>query len=53
MCRNSPCVPPHEACAFLSMVGLVLVAEGFGAQIGEGFIYGSMGFSIFVEMINI
>lgn len=41
------------ALAFLLMVGLVLVAEGFGAHIGKGYIYGAMGFSIFVEMINI
>jgi predicted tellurium resistance membrane protein TerC len=41
------------ALAFLLMVGFVLVAEGFGAHIGKGYIYGAMGFSIFVEMINI
>jgi len=41
------------ALAFLLMVGLVLVAEGFGAHIAKGYIYGAMGFSIFVEMINI
>jgi predicted tellurium resistance membrane protein TerC len=41
------------ALAFLLMIGLVLVAEGFGAHIGKGYIYGAMGFSIFVEMINI
>jgi predicted tellurium resistance membrane protein TerC len=41
------------ALAFLLMVGLVLVAEGFGAHIGKGYIYGAMGFSIFVELINI
>jgi|SRR6185295_8363700 len=41
------------ALAFLLMVGLVLVAEGFGAHIGKGYIYGAMGFSIFVEVINI
>jgi len=41
------------ALSFLLMVGLVLVAEGFGAHIGKGYIYGAMGFSVFVEMINI
>ncbi len=41
------------ALSFLLMVGLVLVAEGFGAHIPKGYIYGAMGFSIFVEMINI
>lgn len=28
------------ALAFLLMVGLVLVAEGFGAHVGKGYIYG-------------
>jgi predicted tellurium resistance membrane protein TerC len=41
------------ALAFLLMVGLVLIAEGFGAHVGKGYIYGAMGFSIFVELINI
>jgi len=41
------------ALSFLLMIGLVLVAEGFGAHIGKGYIYGAMGFSVFVEMINI
>jgi predicted tellurium resistance membrane protein TerC len=41
------------ALAFLLMIGVVLVAEGFGAHIGKGYIYGAMGFSTFVEMINI
>jgi len=41
------------ALAFLLMVGFVLVAEGFGAHIGKGYIYGAMGFSVFVELINL
>ena len=41
------------ALAFLLMIGLVLVAEGFGTHIGKGYIYGAMGFSMFVELINI
>jgi predicted tellurium resistance membrane protein TerC len=41
------------ALAFLLMIGLVLVAEAFGTHIGKGYIYGAMGFSIFVEVINI
>ena len=41
------------ALSFLMMIGVVLVAEGFGAHIGKGYIYGAMGFSMFVEMINI
>ncbi len=41
------------ALSFLLMIGLVLISEGFGAHIGKGYIYGAMGFSIFVELINI
>jgi predicted tellurium resistance membrane protein TerC len=35
------------------MIGLVLVAEGFGSHIPKGYIYGAMGFSVFVELLNI
>ena len=41
------------ALSFLLMIGLVLLAEGFGAHIGKGYIYAAMGFSVFVELINI
>jgi predicted tellurium resistance membrane protein TerC len=41
------------ALSFLLMIGLVLVAEGFGVHIPKGYIYGAMGFSVFVEMINL
>ena len=41
------------ALSFLLMIGLVLVAEAFGTHIGKGYIYGAMGFSVFVELINI
>jgi len=41
------------ALSFLMMIGLVLVAEGFGAHIPKGYIYFSMGFSVMVEAINI
>lgn len=41
------------ALAFLVLVGTVLVAEGFGAHIPKGYIYGAMGFSVAVEMLNI
>ncbi len=41
------------ALSFLLMIGVVLIAEGFGAHIGKGYIYGAMGFSVFVEMLNI
>ncbi len=41
------------ALSFLLMIGLVLVAEGFGAHIPKGYIYGAMGFSVFVELVNL
>lgn len=41
------------ALSFLLMIGLVLLAEGFGAHVPKGYIYGAMGFSVFVELINI
>lgn len=41
------------ALSFLLMIGLVLVSEAFGVHVPKGYIYGAMGFSIFVELINI
>jgi predicted tellurium resistance membrane protein TerC len=47
--------PPVKmlAISFLLMVGLVLVADGFGQHIEKGYIYFAMGFSLFVEMLNL
>jgi len=41
------------ALSFLLLIGLALVADGFGTHIPKGYIYFAMGFSVFVEMINI
>ena len=41
------------ALSFLIMIGLVLVADGFGHHIPKGYIYAAMAFSVFVEMINL
>lgn len=41
------------ALSFLIMIGLVLVADGFGRHIPKGYIYAAMAFSVFVEMINL
>jgi predicted tellurium resistance membrane protein TerC len=41
------------ALAFLILIGVVLVADGFHHHISRGYIYFAMGFSIFVEMLNI
>jgi predicted tellurium resistance membrane protein TerC len=41
------------ALSFLLLIGLSLVTDGFGQHIPKGYIYFAMGFSVFVEMINI
>ncbi len=41
------------ALAFLLLVGLALIADGFHHHIPKGYIYFAMGFSIFVEMLNL
>jgi len=41
------------ALSFLLLIGLSLVADGFGQHISKGYIYFAMGFSVFVEMVNI
>ena len=41
------------ALSFLLLIGMVLVADGFHAHISRGYIYFAMGFSIFVEMLNL
>lgn len=41
------------ALSFLLMIGMVLVAEGWDQHIQKGYIYFAMGFSLFVEMLNL
>lgn len=41
------------ALSFLLLIGMTLVADGFGQHIPKGYIYFAMGFSIFVEMVNL
>ena len=41
------------ALAFLVMIGLVLIADGFGVHVPKGYIYAAMGFSVLVEVLNI
>lgn len=41
------------ALSFLLMIGLSLVVEGLHQHIPKGYIYFSMGFSIFVEFLNL
>lgn len=40
------------ALAFLLMIGMVLIMEGMGAHIEKGYIYGAMGFAVFVESLQ-
>ncbi|NJN05289.1 MAG: TerC family protein [Rhodobacteraceae bacterium] len=41
------------ALSFLLLIGVSLIAEGFGHHIPKGYIYFAMAFSVFVEMINL
>jgi len=41
------------ALSFLILIGVMLVAEGFGQHVSKGYIYVAMAFSLVVEMLNI
>jgi hypothetical protein len=41
------------ALAFLIMIGMTLIAEGFGAHVPKGMIYAAMAFSATVEALNL
>jgi predicted tellurium resistance membrane protein TerC len=41
------------ALSFLLLIGMSLVADGFDVHIPKGYIYFAMGFSVFVEMLNL
>ena len=41
------------ALSLLLLIGTSLVAEGMGFHIPKGYIYFAMGFSVFVELLNI
>jgi predicted tellurium resistance membrane protein TerC len=41
------------ALSFLLLIGMSLVAEGMHQHIPKGYVYFAMGFSIFVEMLNL
>ena len=41
------------ALSFLVVVGMVLIAEGFGHHVPKGYVYFAMAFSVAVEMLNI
>ncbi len=41
------------ALSFLVLVGMALIAEGWGYPIPKGYIYFAMAFSVVVEMLNL
>lgn len=49
---NNPTIK-NLALAFLILIGIVLIAEGFDIHIPKAAVYTAMGFSVIVEMLNI
>ncbi len=41
------------ALGFLLMIGMTLIAEGFGAHVPKGYVYAAMAFSALIEGLNI
>jgi len=41
------------ALSFLLLIGFTLLLEGFGQHVPKGYIYVAMGFSVFVEFLNL
>ena len=41
------------ALSFLLLIGVSLIADGLGQHLSKGYIYFAMGFSVFVEMLNL
>jgi len=41
------------ALAFLLLIGVTLVGDGFGFHLDKAYIYAAMGFSVFVEALNL
>jgi len=41
------------ALSFLLLIGLTLLVEAFDVHIPKGYIYFAMGFSVFVELLNL
>jgi len=40
------------ALAFLVVVAVVLIADGFGHHVPKGYVYSAMAFSVLVETLN-
>jgi predicted tellurium resistance membrane protein TerC len=49
--HNNPTVV-MLALGFLLMIGMTLIAEGFGAHVPKGYIYAAMAFSALIEGLN-
>jgi predicted tellurium resistance membrane protein TerC len=49
--HNNPSVV-MLALGFLLMIGMTLIAEGFGAHVPKGYIYAAMAFSALIEGLN-
>ena len=49
--NNNPTVV-MLALAFLLMIGMVLIADGFGFHVPKGYIYAAMAFAVLVEGLN-
>jgi predicted tellurium resistance membrane protein TerC len=41
------------ALAFLLLIGVILIADGFGQPVPKGYVYFAMVFAVFVELLNI
>ena len=41
------------ALSFLLMIGVMLVAEGFGSHFNKNYVYFAMAFSLCVELLNL
>jgi predicted tellurium resistance membrane protein TerC len=41
------------ALSFLVLIGVLLIAEGFGQHIDKGYVYFAMGYALLVEFLNI
>jgi predicted tellurium resistance membrane protein TerC len=41
------------ALSFLLLIGLTLIADGVGLHVPKGYVYVAMGFSVFVEALNL
>jgi predicted tellurium resistance membrane protein TerC len=40
------------ALSFLLMIGMVLIADGLEVKVPKGYVYFAMGFSVFVELLD-